>query len=909
MNNPSVSAQSGITSVTITSAYRFRWIQKYTAGITTDTWKDGMITKSGISNIVQAADYSRGGNTSMWEGCAVTIVNSISGTQFWKKISDAGISFNGLRAEIVEIDMDTAHAGTRANEMILRRGITENPSRWTETNYTIPVKDSNYKRKVNISTLIDNDAVNGNYPNADDNANGKAIPVCFGLIEKAKFVRTSNLTHVLKNSEFINSFDSLFGDIEATIFPIVGNGTSKTDSTSDATLQYTINICNRYFKPFNESFMVGKFIQVVQGKGVVGASRKIASVTAWQAGDETIQLQLSEYFEETLMGNSLATKDDQTWIKFINVESIYSGDVWPCIGFLDEKEILTSEGKEELYAYTDEKTASVADVNTITTIKEKPLSFIRLPTYAYKNIGTGTNNSLTIVAELFNGTFGDLDSYLILPVRNIILPNECITGSNVDTLLSRGNGVFYNNFVIPSQAFTFPSGSDILKWIDTDYNNTAGWELQCSSSITAQVAFGIQFELPLFPNNFSFDSCYLLTKIEQNVTSGMAYNIYVRYGKFKIGSKLTDIVTLGAAPNSGVSHSILDNIADFYFVENAPTNKTNKNFYTTLNSSSLGDGIRYYTGINNSFQLTSITNEDLYKSVRGMTIFVHTTLGTESSNNVTCTIKKILIAFKKSISIKDAIYSNFKGRIFNDTWGGRKTSAELIEKPIEVFEHILRLQNWNDTGNYGTPGLSYASNPQINTGTTEEGMFEYPTLNILKNYTASRQVINYDDANTDELLKSLCQQYFLANYQDNNGKECVALLGKIAITPDVSIDLSDILPGSIGQVEEDSSKNIFVQPYFQFNMDYATGEYKNVIRITNVDQSTFDASYVTGFSGYEAEEIWNRCHALWDYFRVIEDPPSEVTDCPWIGTKLKPVLPVSTYIDAFGMPQVYMYAA
>jgi hypothetical protein len=42
---------------------------------------------------------------------------------------------------------------------------------------------------------------------------------------------------------------------------------------------------------------------------------------------------------------------------------------------------------------------------------------------------------------------------------------------------------------------------------------------------------------------------------------------------------------------------------------------------------------------------------------------------------------------------------------------------------------------------------------------------------------------------------------------------------------------------------------------------------------------------------------------------VIEDPPSEVTDCPWIGTKLKPVLPVSTYIDAFGMPQVYMYAA
>ncbi len=877
--NLTVSAESSKTSVQISSAYQFRWIQKYTENTTTDIWLDGMITQSGISNIVQAADYSRGGNTSMWEGCSVTIKNSFpDGTQFWKTISDAGISLSGLRAEIVEIDLDTAHAGTRANETVLRHGITELPSSWTETQYTIQIKDSNYKRRINIATLIDNDPINGNCKKATDDMNGKAIPVIFGKVDKAKFVRTANNTKILTNYEW--GFD--FAKDKVEFFPIV----SPVES-SEPTLVYTINIsdsCITY--PYGTGLLPGKFMQVVEGK-CSGACRKIESISStWSAGATTMEITITQYFEETLQGNATATATDQTWIKFVDVNSEYTGDVWPCKDFTDSNGIALSEGKEELYAYTDEKSVSVSAINTITPIKEKPLDFIRLPQFAYKNTSSSLNNSLNLSAELFNGDFDNMESYLILPVRDIVLPSTNLTGDNTDGMQSFENGIFYTPIYSYQPTLTYPS--DLNKLINTDFNDTVSWTLTTSNSLAAPVfiATGIMFKLPIYPENFSFDSCYILTDISQiNSSGGISDAIYIRHGRFKIETKLTNIKTLTAVPASTERNSYARNIPDFYYIENKPSTN-NKDFYSVQNYSE-GTIIttRYYTGIDN-FILSDITDKNLYNSIDSMTIFIHTVLSSGSTTSITNTIRKILIAFKKSVSIKDAIYTPIQGRIFNDTWGARKTSADLIERPMDIFEHILRLQNWNETGNYGNPGLSYASNPQINTGTTQEGMTEYPTLDILKDYYVSRQIINYDDAYTDVLLKSLCQQYLLASYQDNTGKECVALLGKTNLTPEVSISLSDINPGSLGQVQEETSKNVFVQPYFQFNMDYATGDYKNIIRVTNVAQDVFDASYVTGYSAGDAEEIWNRCHALWNYFRVIEEPPSEITDCPWIGTKL-----------------------
>jgi hypothetical protein len=68
-------------------------------------------------------------------------------------------------------------------------------------------------------------------------------------------------------------------------------------------------------------------------------------------------------------------------------------------------------------------------------------------------------------------------------------------------------------------------------------------------------------------------------------------------------------------------------------------------------------------------------------------------------------------------------------------------------------------------------------------------------------------------------------------------------------------------------------------------MNYATGEYENVIRVTNTAKDTYEAGFVTGYTGAQGEQIWGMCHALFDFYRVIEVPPNEVTDCPWIRTE------------------------
>jgi hypothetical protein len=77
-----------------------------------------------------------------------------------------------------------------------------------------------------------------------------------------------------------------------------------------------------------------------------------------------------------------------------------------------------------------------------------------------------------------------------------------------------------------------------------------------------------------------------------------------------------------------------------------------------------------------------------------------------------------------------------------------KVAADMIESPIDVMEHFLRLQNWNDRDRNISWGNAYAPNALINTS-TREGGFDYAELNDLRTIKAARQILDEGDVVAD----------------------------------------------------------------------------------------------------------------------------------------------------------------
>jgi hypothetical protein len=128
----------------------------------------------------------------------------------------------------------------------------------------------------------------------------------------------------------------------------------------------------------------------------------------------------------------------------------------------------------------------------------------------------------------------------------------------------------------------------------------------------------------------------------------------------------------------------------------------------------------------------------------------------------------------------------------------------------------------------------------------------------------------------------LCREFFLINYSDKDGNECVEALYKATSGTAEALDLGDIMDRTRIKVEPPDHKEIICQPVVKYNYDSASGEYQGKIEVTNASAPTYSASYVKGISdGDTAERIWNRCHVLWQMNRMVNDTPSELSDLKW----------------------------
>lgn len=926
----------------------YRWIENSIT--TTDTWKTGFLLD--IGNIVQSADFRRGGNITEHRGLTVKVDNT---SQFSDFLFDNSYSLNGLYCEIIRFDA----SGSPASETIRYRGICEAVTDWNEKEVNIPIKSALYKRQANLSTLIDA-STNGNYPYAPNENIGSAIPVTFGQLGKAVFQCIAE-----KEIEFINSD---YYDVYPTsqkIFPM-------DPLASQPTLSFRIYLGITVTAPISAEFdFTNKFIQVIEGEND-GEFREIN--TAVRTANY-VDITISDYFSDNFVASA-------TFVKIVDIQREYQSDIWPQRAYLDENNNEITQNLTVFQYGSDPKTpvsgqVTVASLDTATPIDgdivpldESILDYVRLPHLQFLDISSGSYNKIEVDVSMYSGGSNRTKSYLILPVTGLQLNAEHGTS-------------FTNNWGFPNATYVSPglyqlsrlSGGDpypsmalvlgaLSNVTDRKHDTLVQYNIAIPAGQALSAVGSMTFTLPNFPEGYDFENLYMGIRCETGpYIQGASQGIYKMQWRRFLGASTT---VKTATHQSTIIPMIWEDFPDFYF--EPPSSTNNLAFYVTREGVTINGALRY--GGYLTFPIDNINTKDLYESLY---LFNLTLRFNADGDTGKFQVTELAFIFEKTVSIKNKIYLPVRGRIFNTAFGaitygdattevsilnagwsftayvwtgtgtepnfstmaigstvtinspnfnaanngtftiiaksaylfstnnasgvseanktfGSATAVQadnstgVIQSPVDLMEHICRLQNWSETGDNQNWGKEYSPNALINKDSgANEGSFQYIGLNTVREISAARQILEYKKAWSDQLKKSLCKDFFLCNFQDTQGRENVVVVEKYDTTPSVSLTLADMV-GKIGNVIEQNPEDVFVEPFVRFNKNYATGDFEGIIRVTNASASSFDASYVTGLTGGEAENVWDRCKALWQKYRQVEDPPSELTDKEWINT-------------------------
>ena len=213
----------------------------------------------------------------------------------------------------------------------------------------------------------------------------------------------------------------------------------------------------------------------------------------------------------------------------------------------------------------------------------------------------------------------------------------------------------------------------------------------------------------------------------------------------------------------------------------------------------------------------------------------------------------------------------------------RKTRRNLIERPVDVLEHVKRLQNFS---NAESPNMGRVYDPNALICTSGPGSFDSTPFQLSGavvplvpgDINVSRQLTG--EVWTDAVSSELCSSFFLLNYQNNLGEECVSYLFDDSETVE-EITFNDII-GSVGKMIEPALADIFCEPYVNYAYDQGSKKYLKQLKITNIGASEWAPEHTVGYNGTDGEETWSLCRQLWLRTRQIEPMPDSLSNRPWI---------------------------
>jgi hypothetical protein len=867
---------------------QFRWWQTDVTGWTGDTWKNSMIALRGLSPYKRSVIVRSRGAIASPSRHSVSILNT---SNFWSTIDTAGLSLIGLKYELVEFNDTT--------EDVIWTGIVETAIRDRKI-FKINAKTAYHKR---VSVLGEEQNIEVGEENDSSDADKVMVPITFGYIDKALLNQTKNIinrkgTHEKTDSDFMGTGESY--TVTDSIFfrdhfPIVDTATVATFAAP--ALKYSIKIAN--FAALGTSATAlnlpelsdnNVYLKSIEGKSK-DQSRYIltADMDLVTAGTTIIELELDDYYEEELKGNSSATATDQTWVVMEQVQMQYDIDEWPCEGFLDVDG--NTPANPQVFIYDKNSKIELdlsgsAETVTKNIILDPNNRFIATPDDSFQDSGSDSNY-LSVNARHFvreRDTI-NIDSFVLVPVRNVQVPEESDLSSAWSSIgpgwSKFADGMYTDESVGVSEGTAFPSNLDEI--VSGRDFTTVDPEFFHDQNADGDALLAIEFQPPDELDELIqyFDSVYL--GISMFANRGYALGLHMK--RF-IGDSSQEITIAGG---NGSYTGGYRNLPGYYYTNNPTSHEWVKNLNFSSNQiDALEGSISYYRGYMN-YEIPGLSDIEKAKSIEKFLFVV--TQGNSSAVSLTYSLSNLAFIFRKRTPISKKVFTPFKGRIYNDTWDTRKTSTNMIDNPIDILEHACRLQNWSEvqtsipTATWGNGwGKNYASSALVNTSTGVGG-FDQTELNYWRDTVKiGRQIINVKNANTEAIKRSICENFFLVNYVDRDGKESVARLTKNLTAPDQIVTLADMfIPGAAQpQIIEPKPEDVYCEPFVNYRKNYGNNEYRSIIKIRNASADSFDASYVDGVSSSVGEALWNKCNTLWNKVRHVTPPPKSLTNLDWL---------------------------
>jgi hypothetical protein len=759
--------------------------------------------------------------------------------------------------------------------------------------------------------------------------------------------------HIKIWSGFSDGADKIINSIDAGAGTITVNGSAANatgitlmdflhalDGITTACLCYTIKIGlarNGAFPAptpvldnmagFMDS-IVGKWLQCIIGGAIdntslVGRYRKIAhsQIIDWTiiGGECLVTVQLNSILEKNLSGNVTATATNQAWVSITNIPFEFENDVWPCAGFLDESRNITSNLKK-LYVYKsdasflEKKSYSVdSSGNLVINTSNAPIGFKEIAPYGYN--ASGSNGNLVIIdAMQFENNPDSLISFDIIPINYLglyaaaTLANWGLPAySNMDISGATSNAYWASGHLASISAYT--KTGNLINAYDKDDSTYVQFYYLFSNGSGVGPDYKIAFEadVNIASLKHEYDGYFFGLNIESHIgAAGDGYinsPFIVAFRKF-MGNR-TDIInttTGGKYTDEGTIGGKIKNLPDFYYT--ARTLDNNRAFFFTPVEIAQMRTLSGYTVFPISLSTIDQLNSILHFGI------IFSALSANNLSPIQATIKLFELALicKMSGSISNELYTLCSGRIFNSTWGSRKTAASLINNPVDIIEHWKRLQCGAEFGDTVEFGKAYSPSMLIKTGTGEGG-FDSTILTSVKLFTPAYQITDAGDAWTDTQVSALCKTFNLCSYVDNSGYECITTLDKI--NPSETVAFADILPGSIGETKEPEVQDVYVQPVINYQYNYGSDKYDRQLIILSVQADTYDATYTPGIDNTlytldvshatpDGEWIWNKCHALFLKYRQVEKCPDDFSNQKMIVTYVDAVRLLDKKLDWMG---------
>jgi len=748
-----------------------------------------------------------------------------------------------------------------------------------------------YKRNAQILTLIDTTA----YPDAGEDRIGKPIPATFGLLNNSNFfakaLRVADSETVMEPNGTLYLFTGTNYMINTDIlaessFPVVGNDgdippirynikIGSLPAEGGATNWFTVVPAAAVTTGSIDltDYFDKLYLKIIDGTGQ-DKSRKITSaIIADVAIDPSVlQVTVADYVEETLAGNAAATASEQSWCQFVDIARQYALDTWPSYGFLNSLTGLPITTGLELYAYSDSQKSLVNSVPQISW--NTPYQFMRLPQYAYTEVAGGTaHNLIDIDVKLFNGSVDNMDSFLILPVVSPTLLDSADAGAWFDPSYKKIVNGHYCNDTVPNYPnyFLHDVVGSLSNIVDKNDTTQYGFYIQLLSSPPepSKSVFIILFNFPALPVDFDFDSCYVLPAIEVR----MCNDCFIRWRRW-VGSHDDSLTfTHPGAVDDNTGHWIIKGVPDFY-LSNAPANH-NRFFFVNQAGVDGGDAIHHYTSGYANFELTGVTTDN-YKSISRGALLMQQIFDTIAGTaDLPYSIYELSVAFRKTVNIKNDLYTPYMGRVFWNDWGSsRRVATDLISNLGDLYEHVCRLQNGSETGSVVQPGKAYWPSALINTTS-----FDAADQAYLYDMTIGFQIFDEKLGWTEALKREIARAGFFIGYTNELGQESIATMQSTVASITDTVTLAHVPEDEkIGDVKEPDVKNIYCEPYVRYQYNAATEKYNKIIRITNIQAASWTAAYTPGIDATNGLALWNKCKALYTKYQHLESPPAEMTD-------------------------------